>query len=102
VIPPYAREQHNFPMDNYEDDVDYRDEKTMEIILSEDSLETAIAKERYLAEEEEFMTYPANKPHMKIDYILYNNRISPTLSYVVNENAAASDHRPVYMEFTLK
>ncbi|MFO7849761.1 MAG: endonuclease/exonuclease/phosphatase family protein [Spirochaetia bacterium] len=102
VIPPYATRRHNFPMDNYEDEVDYRGEETMEIILSEGSLDTAISKARYLAEEDKYMTYPSDKPHMKIDYILYNSYIRPVRSYVVNENVAASDHRPVYMEFTLQ
>ncbi len=101
VTPSYATRKHDFPDDSY-GIVDYRGEKTIEIILSENTLSTAISRKRYLSNEHKFMTYTSVNPHMKIDYIFYNNRIKPVRSYVIEKKVEASDHRPLFMEFFVR
>jgi endonuclease/exonuclease/phosphatase family metal-dependent hydrolase len=100
VMPSYATKKHNIPGDEYKGD--YRGEKTIDIILREKSLNTAISKKRYLKNEQKYMTYSSKVPHMRIDFIFYNNYIENLDAYVVRKNVQGSDHRPVFMKFRLK
>lgn len=56
VTPSYATRKHDFPDDSY-GVVDYRGEKTIDIILEENSLRTAISKEAYIKNEKIYDIY---------------------------------------------
>ena len=99
VTLPYASVQHNFP--DVQGQTDYRNEKTMSLILDQTDLRLAIDKERYLKNEEAYMTYPSDKPHMRIDFILGNRFIRFIESDIVREDVRGSDHRPVWADFKI-
>ncbi len=101
VTPSYATQKHNFPDDSY-GVVDYRGEKTIDIILKEKSLKTAVSREDYLKNEKKYMTYTSANPHMRIDFIFYNTFIQKVESRVIAEHVTASDHRPLLMRFRVK
>jgi len=101
VTPSYATRKHNFPDDSY-GVVDYRGEKTIDIILQEKSLKTAVSREEYLKNEKKYMTYTSANPHMRIDFIFYNTLIQKVESRVIAEYVSASDHRPLLMRFRIK
>lgn len=101
VTPSYATQKHNFPDDSY-GVVDYRGEKTIDIILQEKSLKTAVSREEYLKNEKNYMTYTSANPHMRIDFIFYNTFIQKVESRVIADHVSASDHRPLLMRFRVK
>lgn len=100
VTPHYATVQHDFP--DVQGQTDYRGEKTIQSIIEESDLRLAIDKDRYLKDEKHYMTYPSDKPHMRIDFIFGNNHIEFLQSDVVHDNVRGSDHRPVYADFRIK
>jgi len=101
VTPSYATVKNNFPGDSY-GVVDYRGEKTIDIILKEKTLRTAITKKQYLKNEKKYMTYTSVNPHMRIDFIFYNSSIKVLKAFVVEKDVSGSDHRPVFMKFRFK
>jgi len=79
----------------------YSQDKTMDIIFSGTNIQSAISKSDYLQNRNKHFTFSSADPTIMIDYIFYNDRISPVTSRVVNEAGDISDHLPVYFEFVL-
>lgn len=86
-LPPDAKRKKRF-VD--EPDIDFTDDRTIELFLKEKSLKPA---------EIETVTFPSNKPTRKLDYIFYNHeKIALVKTYAPAIDS--SDHLPVVMEFS--
>ena len=93
--PPNATQLKNFPG---APNIDFTNETTIALLLKEESLKETLLHPSEIIEEKKTLTFPANFPNRKIDYIFYNsNKIESVSSYVPQLDS--SDHLPVVMEF---
>lgn len=90
ATPPYATSSGEF------------DSATIEKILVEKSLKTAITKKEYQQNEQKHFTHPSNKPTVKLDHIFYNKKIKPLKAQVLKKAGSGSDHLPLFFEFSIK
>jgi endonuclease/exonuclease/phosphatase family metal-dependent hydrolase len=78
-------------------------EKTLQIIMKQTNIASAISKAQYLANPEGYYTFDSRKPYQKIDYILYSPRhLSCIDARRVTEAGEISDHLPLFAHFVLK
>ncbi len=99
-IPPYATKFKDFPNDP--DNDDYTGDNTIKILLSKTGLKSVISKKQYEIKPKDSFTYPSGDPTRKIDFILYNDKISPIEARIFKEVGTASDHLPIYFKFSIK
>lgn len=99
-LPPYATKFKGFP-DVHNND-DYTGDNSMETIFTNTNLKSAITKEKYEKNPLDAFTFYSESPSRKLDYILYNDKIEPITARVITEAKTASDHLPVYFEFSIK
>ncbi|MEM7553878.1 MAG: endonuclease/exonuclease/phosphatase family protein, partial [Cyanobacteria bacterium P01_A01_bin.84] len=76
-------------------------EPTINILLKNPHLKSATPQSQF--NDGKVLTFPANKPEVKLDYIFYTPKTIEMLeSRVVSEAKQASDHLPVMMKFRFK
>lgn len=99
-MPPFASRINNFPDSP---NIDFSDEKTMEIFFKGNNIKEAIPFEVYKENEKATFTYPSEQPNRRLDYIFYNpSEIKPLIGYVSSLAGTASDHLPVVFQFSFR
>jgi len=88
-VPPDAYAKKDF-VD--EPETDYSKDSTLSYFLNEKTLNLA---------EREYLTFPADHPTRKLDYVFYNHE-KIKLEKVFTLSSRSSDHFPLVMRFTFK
>jgi endonuclease/exonuclease/phosphatase family metal-dependent hydrolase len=98
--PPYAEKLRDFSADA--ESQDFTDDRTFEILTSGTGLRSAFDKERYTRHEAAALTFPADGPVVKLDYIFYNRAFELEGATVIRRGSLGSDHLPVGARLVLR
>ncbi len=97
-IPPEAKLKANFAD---EPETDMSGDETISTIRRL-GLREIIESERYLADEQAALTFPADAVNRRLDYLWYSPNLEPSDGGVYCCGGIFSDHMPVYGVFTFK
>lgn len=99
-VPPEASIRHGF---EDEPETDMRHDQTIPILRSISS-HHEVAEARHAvaaAKEPVWHTFPAHAPNRRLDYIFFNQNWKCIASKVEHPHPPASDHLPIWADFTL-
>lgn len=94
AVPPEAAKKNGF---GDEPDLDQRSDKSIATIRSLNLRET-IPPDRYHREEPISLTFPADKPTRRLDYLFFSDAFYLGSGHVMNHLGPLSDHRPIFAE----
>lgn len=96
AVPDFATVKKGFAD---EPETDMTSDRTIATLLSAPNLKEVVSKEEYLFNEKQYLTFPADAPNRRLDYIFHTPRIIVQDKTIDQNKPAASDHAPVYMKF---
>jgi endonuclease/exonuclease/phosphatase family metal-dependent hydrolase len=95
ALPPEATRKNELDDDSKHD---YDDDGTVDTIRKLEGFTESIPAEVYSANERDALTYPANAPDRRLDYVFGGKGAMVLRGRVAKEAAEASDHLPIVAE----
>ena len=92
ALPPGASKKHDF---TDEPDADFRGDETMSRIFAIPELTEVLTRGAASADDPSTLTYPAEAPTRRLDYIFVGAGFEVTDAKVMSEGAPWSDHLPI-------
>ncbi|MBX2810826.1 MAG: endonuclease/exonuclease/phosphatase family protein [Myxococcales bacterium] len=93
TVLPEASMRSNYPD---EPETDHQSDPTLEIIRSIPGLLDPISGEKYIHNEQAWMTFPSHAPNRKLDYLFHTTGLTTEQMYVPRATALdLSDHLPI-------
>jgi endonuclease/exonuclease/phosphatase family metal-dependent hydrolase len=96
AVPPEARVRKAFPD---EPRTDFSTDRTLETLRGIAGLREVVPPEVYAASEAPWLTFPADAPNRRLDYIFYGSALELGTATVPRLQPPPSDHLPVLASF---
>jgi len=98
-VPEYASQKRAFN-DNEEDN--YEEDQTLAIIGRQPNFVEMVSAETYQANESTWLTFPADAPNRRLDYLFVHRQYPNFNPRVVNQAGSLSDHLPVMVDIRIR
>ena len=95
TVPREAKNQHAYPD---EPETDHRNDRTLQILMTNSDLQEAAAQLPTPSVEERY-TFPATEPNRQLDHFFNSPQVQAVDFEVSNKTCRASDHLPILSRF---